>query len=471
MFSRFAARLADWAQRWVPDPFVIALGLTVVAFGLGWLTMPAPVAADGSEGSRAAALVAGWWKRAVAPESLAFTTQIALILVAGSALARSPLVSRLLSSLAAWPTTTAQAAWLVSTAAIVGSLLNWGFGLIVGAVLARQVGARFSAAQRKLDYPLVAAAGFVAMMVWHGGLSGSAPLKVAELGPGGGLPPIPLSETLFAPFNLVLCVALLLIVPWLFSRMASPAHEKLWTVAPLQLADDAEPPDAGGRESAERRAAGGGQRLASRALLLLVVAIAGAAVVQVFGAAGILRGLSLNTVIVLLLLLGLLLFGTPHRYARAFEASAGEAGAILLQFPFYFGVLGLLEAGGLVEVLAGRTAGAAAALHAAGLPAQWSLDLVVWLSAAAVNFFVPSGGGQWAVQGPIVVQAASDLQLSVPRAVMALAYGDQWSNMLQPFWALPLLGLTGLRARDILGYALAIMLAAAPLFALALLLR
>ena len=219
MLSRFASRLADWAQRWVPDPFVIALGLTVVAFGLGWLTLDAP-----AEGSRTGALVAGWWKRAVAPESLAFTTQIALILVAGSALARSPLIGRALSSLAGRPQTTAQAAWLVATAAILGSLLNWGFGLIVGAVLARQVGARFCAAGRKLDYPLVAAAGFVAMMVWHGGLSGSAPLKVAEAGPAAGLPPIALSETLLAPFNLVLCAALLLAVPWLFARMASPAH-------------------------------------------------------------------------------------------------------------------------------------------------------------------------------------------------------------------------------------------------------
>ena len=465
MLSRFAARLADWAQRWVPDPFVIALGLTVVAFGLGLVVMDAP-----AEGGRAGVLVAGWWKRAVAPESLAFTTQIALILVAGSALARSPLVSRALAALARWPSTTAQAAWLTATAAIVASLLNWGFGLIVGAVLARQIGARFSSQGRKLDYPLVAAAGFVAMMVWHGGLSGSAPLKVAEVGPGGGLGPIPLSETLFAHFNLALCAALLLVVPWLFARMASPAHERVWNVLPLAPADDHEADravDAGAGAAPPRR----GLSVVAVALLLAMVVLGLAAVGQVFAAAGVLRGVTLNTVIVLLLLAGLLLFRDPVRYARAFEASAGEAGAILLQFPFYFGVLGLLEAGGLVEVLAGRTAAAASTLASAGLPAQWSLDLVVWLSAALVNFFVPSGGGQWAVQGPIVVQAASELHLSVPRAVMALAYGDQWSNMLQPFWALPLLGLTGLRARDILGYSLAIMLAAAPLFAAALLLR
>ena len=110
---------------------------------------------------------------------------------------------------------------------IVASLLNWGFGLVVGAVLARQIGARASAAGRKLDYPLVAASGWVGLMVWHGGLSGSAPLKAAEVGPAG-MPPNPLSETIFAPFNLVLCAALLICMPWLFARMASPAHEKVW---------------------------------------------------------------------------------------------------------------------------------------------------------------------------------------------------------------------------------------------------
>src|SRR5688572_28440565 len=116
MLSRFAARLADWAQRWVPDPFDIALGLMVVALGLGLVVMDAR-----SEGVCAGALAAGWCKRAVAPESLAFTTQIALILVVGSALASSPLVSRALAALARWPSTTAQAACLTATAAIVAS--------------------------------------------------------------------------------------------------------------------------------------------------------------------------------------------------------------------------------------------------------------------------------------------------------------------------------------------------------------
>jgi short-chain fatty acids transporter len=117
-------------------------------------------------------------------------------------------------------------------------------------------------------------------------------------------------------------------------------------------------------------------------------------------------------------------------------------------------------------MLAGQSASMARGLTSLGLPLGWSFDMVTFGSAALVNLFVPSGGGQWAVQGTIVAQACAELSLPVPRAVMALAYGDEWTNMLQPFWALPLLGITGLKARDILGYTLTIMLVALPLYAL-----
>lgn len=443
MLARAAARLADAAQRRVPDPFVIALGLTALAFGLGWLAMPQP---------SVRALAAGWFTRFTAAETLTFTTQMALVLVAGSALARAPRVRSLLVRLADLPRGTRGAAALTAAVAMLAAWLNWGFGLVVGAVLARGIGARAAAAGRPLNYPLVAASGYVGLMVWHGGLSGSAPLKVAQDGPPG-LPPIPLDQTLFSPLNLALSALLLLVVPWICAALAGRAGETVPRVAAAP-ADDGEPV----REGA------GARLLAAGAVVLGLVALDG-----VFERAGLLRGLSLDTVILLLLLAGLLLFGGPARYVRAFAAGAGEAGGILLQFPFYFGILGLLEASGLVQQLALASAGTARALAAAGLPLQFAFDLVTWLSASLVNLFVPSGGGQWAVQGRIVVQAAADLGLSVPRAVLCLAYGDEWTNMLQPFWALPLLGITGLRARDILGWSLAIMLLSGPLYLIALL--
>ena len=445
MLSRFAARLADWAQRWVPDPFVIALGLTALTFALGWLNMPEP---------SARVLAAGWFGRFAATDTLAFTAQMALILVAGSTLARAPLVRGLLGRLAARPRTTAAAAALTAAVAMLASILNWGFGLIVGAVLAREIGARFSAEGRKLDYPLVAAAGFMGLLVWHGGLSGSAPLKVAENGPLGV--PVPLDQTLFSPLNFVMEGALLLAVPWLFTRIASTQHEKLWPVTPLEAVRD------------EDAREGGGARLAGVLLVALVVVLALLALDGAFEQAGALRGLSIGTVVLVLVVAGLVLFRSPQRYVRAFGASVDEAAGILLQFPFYFGILGLLEAGGMVQRLAGDTAGMALGLHGLGLPLAFGFDLVTWVSSAIVNVFVPSGGGQWAVQGGIVAHAAQELGVPTGRAVMDLAYGDQWGNMLQPFWALPLLGITGLKARDILGYSLAIMLLSAPLFMLAL---
>jgi short-chain fatty acids transporter len=443
MLSRAAARLADFAQRRVPDPFVIALGLTALTFFLGWASMPEP---------SLRVLAAGWFARFTAGETLTFTTQMALVLVAGSALARAPAVRRVLVRLADVPRTTRAAAALTALVAMLAAFVNWGFGLVVGAVLAREIGARASAAGRPLNYPLVAASGYVGLMVWHGGLSGSAPLKVAQEGPLG-LPPIPLDQTLFAPFNLALAALLLLVVPWICASLAGREPERVPQVAPPAAAGDA------------------GERGGMAALLLgaFIVVLGLLALGSVFEQAGALRGLSLHTVILLLLLAGLLLFGGPVRYGEAFGASAGEAGGILLQFPFYFGILGLLEASGLVQRLAEGSADGARALAAAGLPLQFAYDLVVWLSAALVNLFVPSGGGQWAVQGEIVVRAAGELGLSVPRAVMCLAYGDEWTNMLQPFWALPLLGITGLKARDILGWSLSIMLLSGPLYALALL--
>jgi len=442
LLARIASRLAQLAQRFVPDPFVIALGLTALAFGMGYAAMP-----ERSVGT----LATGWYARVSAEGTLAFTFQMALILVAGATLASAPAVRAGLARLASVPQSTRSAAALTALVAMLAAYLNWGFGLIVGAVLAREIGARASAAGRKLDYPLVAAAGYTGLMVWHGGFSGSAPLKVAEAGPLGS-PAIPISETILAPMNVALAIGMLIAIPWLLSRMASRDAERLVSVPAL----DPPPAELGARRS-----------FVGPLLGLFVIVLGGIALSQLLRSRGLLNGLGLNTVNLALVLLGLALFGSPQRYARAFGESAGQAGGILLQFPFYFGILGLLESSGLVGQLAGRSDDMAGALSALGLPLQWCFDMVTFLSAGLVNLLVPSGGGQWAVQGEIVAQACRSLELPLPRAVLALSWGDEWTNMLQPFWALPLLGITGLKARDILGYTLTIMLLALPLYAAA----
>lgn len=441
MLARFSARLADVAQAVVPDPFVIALGLTGVAFGLGLAVMPDP---------DATALALGWFERFSASGTLAFTTQMALILVAGAALARAPAVAGVLGRLADIPKSTRSAVVLTAVTAMSASLLNWGFGLVAGAVLAHQIGLRAAAAGRAINYPLVGAAGYTGLMVWHGGLSGSAPLKVTEGVPAtaalpGGGPAIGLDQTLFSTLNLGVCAGLLLFVPWVFARMARAGQERV----PVDL-----PAGASTAPHDSERFPLMGRLLGLAVVALGVLALAG----RLGAAESWWRAVGLDAVILVLLLAGLALFGTPMRYGRAFCAAVPEAGGILLQFPFYFGILGILQASGLVELLASQSATMARGLASTGLPLQWCFDVVTFFSAGLVNLFVPSGGGQWAVQGTILVQATDELGLPLPRAVMALSYGDEWTNMLQPFWALALLGITGLKARDILGYTMTVML-------------
>ena len=445
MLSRFAAAFSNLAQRVVPDPFVIALGLTALAFVLGLAVMEAP---------DATLLARGWFARVTASGTLAFTAQMSLILVAGATLARAPAVHRVLSGLADVPKTTRSAAALTALVAMLAALVNWGFGLVAGAVLARAIGERAREAGRRLDYALVGAAGYSGMLVWHGGLSGSAPLKAAEGGPAGG-PAVPLDATLFSSLNLLTTLALLIVVPWVLAAMASPDRERGADALPEALGDTWLATDSDG----ERHPALGA---------VLGVFIVGLAIfalgTQESSGTGM-AGLGLGSVILGLVIVGLALFATPQRYGRAFSQSASEAGGILLQFPFYFGILGLLEASGLVGLLAESSAGMARGLSSLGPSLGWSFDVVTFLSAGLVNLFVPSGGGQWAVQGAIVEQASGDLGLPFARSVMALSYGDAWTNMLQPFWALALLGITGLKAREILGYTLVIMLASGLVFA------
>jgi len=170
-------------------------------------------------------------------------------------------------------------------------------------------------------------------------------------------------------------------------------------------------------------------------------------------------GIDLNVLNLIFLSLGLLLHGRPISYVRAVERAAGATAGIILQFPIYAGILGMIRSSGLLELGVG-------ALVAASTPETF--PLLAFLSGGLVNLFVPSGGGQWAVQGAILMEAAARLGVSVPKTIMAFSYGDQWTNMIQPFWALPLLGVMRLRAQQVMGYAAVLMLAATPIFLLAL---
>lgn len=433
----------------IPSPFTIAVVLTLITFMLAWTL-------TGSEYSgldRFSELL-GYWEKGLWNEPLmVFAMQMMLMLVLGHTLALTKPVDLLISGATRYCTTTSRAAFVVTFLTVLVGLFNWGLGLIFGAILARKVG-EFAAAKRlDLNYPLIGAAGYSGLMVWHGGISGSAPIKVAETGhvqklmdgilSTEELSKIPESysfgETIFSPMNLTAIVAVLLILPLGMSLLG---RKLKGTILPSRNEVKTEiEQEVTGAERLDHSTYFGMAIGAGIVLYLVVNTISN------FNNTGLgfITPNFLN-----LLLLGMSLFF--HRSISAFLSAIGEAiggaSGILIQFPLYFGIMGLMNSSGLVQIFSD---------FFVRISTEVTFPIYTFFSAGLVNIFVPSGGGQWGVQGPIIMKAAMDLGVSPQKAIMALAYGDQLTNMLQPFWALPLLGITGLKAREILPYTVALM--------------
>ena len=457
MIAALGLKISAGFRRTAPDPFVLAVLLTLVTLAL--VLVRTDMGFD--EAVNAWAGTEGVWSAGL----LKFAMQMCLILVTGHALASSPPVSRGLDKLAGLAKGPRTAVALVAMVAVSLGVLNWGLGLIAGALMARRVGVATERRGVRTHYPLLAAAGYTGLLVWHGGFSGSAPLKVttdeqiADIF-GGEAPfgALSIMETVLSPMNLVVTGGLLVIVPALMVLMHPKRTEDVRTAADFGVGPEQR---AGAREDEKP--------IIPRVLedtpavsLLLVGLIGWWAFGYYFpseGASGITR-LTPDTVNLTMLMLGLALHGTPARYVRAIEEAARGCAGIILQFPLYAGIMGLMSASGLSAQLAKAIADSSS---------ETTLPVLTLVSAGVVNLFVPSGGGQWAVQGPIAMQAAVDAGVSPGKMVMAVAYGDELTNMLQPFWALPLLAITGARARDIVGYTAIVMVVAAVWMALGLL--
>lgn len=432
MLARVGQALQRLASRIVPDPFLLALGLTVVVALIAAARLSALGAPD-----VAWTIADGWFDGFSGAGGLAFALQMCLILVTGHALALSPPVQRVVRSIARLPHHAAAASALVAFVACVAGVVHWGLGAIVGALLAREIG-RFAREEGiPVHYPLLGAAAYSGLAVWHGGLSGSAPLKVAEEGHflADSIGVVPLSQTLASPMNLVITGALLLLIPLVYHLLTPHSVDDL--VLPGQLDGDdlllpAGGEDAHGIVASVQRSPWVGRLLGGAGVAAVIT-----------GLAADRYAFDVNTVNALFLFVGITLQGSVSRYVAAVADGARGAGAIVLQFPFYFGLLGIMRAGELVGWLSELLV---------ELSNATTFPVLAFLCAGIVNFFVPSGGGQWAVQGQILLSAGSSLGVPAPTTIMAFAYGDAWTNMLQPFWALPLLGIMGLRARDIIGY-------------------
>ena len=433
---------------WVPSPLAIALGLTAV-------TAVAACVVGADVETVAMSWRDGLWNRPL----LVFAFQAAFMLVLGHALALSPTVDRgVQRAVNLAGTTNARAAAVVAVVACVAGWINWGLGLIVGAVLARKVGERATERGLPLHYGLIGAAGYSGLMVWHGGLSGSAPIKVAEAGhladlaAIAGIDPVllpatlPLGLTVFSAQNLLTTAALIAAVAGTAAFLGHRLDRQSATGPALP------PPVAPATQ--ERIAPLLRVLPALFGTILLALAVRSAATHPDAARLGFIDPDWTNQT---LLGLAFLLHGSLKRFLASIDAAIGGTSGILIQFPLYFGIMGIMSGTGLVEALS---------MAMVRLATPTTFELWTLLSAGIANVFVPSGGGQWAVQGPLLLRAALDLGVPLDRTVLAMAYGDELTNMLQPFWALPLLGITGLAAKDILPFTLRFMAAGAATFVL-----
>lgn len=420
-------------QRWLPEPFIFAIILTLVA---ACLAMPichqTPVEVIEHWGG-------GIWNL------LAFAMQMALVLVCGSTLAAAPAVKKGIRALAAIPKNPSAAIALVTAVSAVACWLNWGFGLIVGVIFAKEIARRM----RGVDYRLLIASAYSGFVVWHAGLSGSIPLTMAT--PGESLTkatngvltsPVPVSQTILDPHNLV-TVALVIVAIVVTNTLMHPKQEVV-TVDPALLEEEnavETKPDKASITPA--------QRMEHSKVLAWIVALAGFSYLVIhLGFRG--GSFDLGSVIMLFLFLGILLHGTPLAYVHAFTRAASGAAGIILQFPFYAGIMGIITGVGASGICFGTVI--SNACISISTPATY--PLLTFICAAVLNMFVPSGGGHWAIQAPIMFAAGADLGVDPGLTGTAIAWGDAWTNLIQPFWAIPALAIAKLDAKDIMGFCL-----------------
>jgi short-chain fatty acids transporter len=360
-----------------------------------------------------------------------------LILVTGFVLASSPLFKKLLSKIANSMKSPSQAVMTTAFVAALASFISWGFGLVIGALMAKEMAKNV----KDVDYRLLIASGYMGFLVWHGGLSGSVPLTIATKGhfleQQMGI--IPTSETIFSLVNLVPLIVLIFTLP-ILAKLMSPPKEEVITIDPNLIEDN--------QEYVEEKSITPADKLENSKLISLVIGVMGMVyVVYYFATKGF--DLNLNIVNFTFLFIGILMHKTPKRYLKSLYNAVKGAGGIILQFPFYSGIMGMMVASGLAATISNWFV---------SISSETTLPFFTFLSAGIVNIFVPSGGGQWAVQGPIMIPASIELGTSLAKTSMAVAWGDAWTNMIQPFWALPALGIAGLGAKDIMGYCLVALL-------------
>ena len=465
MLRALSRPLVRLVEKWLPSSLVFAVILSfLVAILALTLTESGPTEVLRAWGDGLSSL-------------LAFIAQISIVLLLGYVLAHTTPVQRLLKRIAGIPRGPRGAYAFVTVIAGLASLISWALGLIVGGIIALEVARSARERGIRLHYPLLVASAYSGYVIWHMGYSGSGPLAAAT--PDSFFDQsydlVPVSETTFAPWNiaaaLVTLAAVTLAMVLLAPRREEPVHEL----------EEAEEPDHGpaGDEPARPPADEPGTRPASAApasgqdgpdtlsgragapsrvaekvrrtpaervdTARLVTLALGLALLAYLVVYFVQEGFALTLDIVNWTFLAAILLIVPSARAlgRLVVEGGRAVGEVLLQYPLYAGILGMMTATGLVGVFSDFFVQIAT-------PA--TLGVWAMLSGGLINMFIPSGGGQFAVQAPIFMDAALELGVDPSVVIMGIAYGDQWTNMIQPFWTLPLLAIAGLTVRHIMGY-------------------
>lgn len=428
-------------ERYYPDAFVFAILMSIITF----------VMALSLTDSSPAQTITAWGDGL--PLLMAFTAQLSITLLGAHALAHTDTIQRLLKKIGAIPKTAASAYTLVVVSAALGSLIAWSLGLVVGATLAREVAIQCARRGIIVHFPLLVASAYAGFVVWHMGYSASAALFVAT--PGHTLESvigiIPITETIFTWQNGAVA-AVTIIVLAIICPMMRPLKEDAIQIDTDKLAAvSSSEKKLNNRQQSNRTPA---ERLENMRSISFIL---GATLLIYIAVSFVQKGffLTLDIVNWSLVGLGLLLARSASHYIRLIFDASSSIGAIIIQYPFYAGMLGIMTTTGLVQVISGWFVSTAS---------SETLALFAFLSAGVINLFIPSGGGQWAVQGPVFIDAAKQLGTAPEVIVLAIAYGDQWTNMIQPFWTIPLLAIAGLHVRQIMGYTVVIFLVTMVIF-------
>jgi len=446
--ERMGYGLSRSVEKWFPDPFLFAVILLFIVYIMAWAIVGAnPYQSMGF-------MYRGWWA------FLAFAMQMCLILLLGYALAVHPSVGRLIRRLCRLPRNGKEAASLVALVACIFAWINWGLGLIVGALMAREMGRNAHERGLAVHYPVLCAAGYTGLgLIWHWGLSGSAPLLSNV--PGHFLEDViglvPANLTIFSSYGLwnsLLITIFAMAAVYLLHPRSPERCRGIEAYAPQLLKEEEvalEEPKA---------AVTLADRIENnRWLAIIMVCLGIGAMVWWFGTRGFMRGIDLDSVNFCLIIIGLILYLNPIAYLRAIFRGAGAVGGIILQFPFYAGIQGVMVHSGLAVALAGALAGVATAA---------TMPVIAWLIGGFVNIFIPSGGGEWMTIGHIIAHTSIAVDAPIGQTIMAYGAGDSWTNLFNPFWAIALLAITRVRARDMFGYCIAILLLAMIPYALGL---